>query len=73
MNSKTFEMYAKYKGLQLDEWLKTYESKIRIDRYERNRYQKIINLLEVSKINVEKEELDNLFTTQPQNNIKQRL
>lgn len=73
MNSKTFEMYAKYKGLQLDEWLKTYESKIRIDRYERNRYQKVINLLEVSKINVEKEELDNLFTLQPQNNIKQRL
>lgn len=73
MNSKTFEMYAKYKGLQLDEWLKTYESKIRIDRYEKNRYQKLINLLEVSKINVEKEELDNLFTTQPQNNIKQRL
>ena len=73
MNSKTFEMYEKYKGLQLDDWLKTYESKIRIDRYERNRYQKVVNLLEISKINVEKEELDNLFTSQPQNNIKQRL
>lgn len=73
MNYKTFEMYAKYKGLQLDEWLKTYKSKISVDRHERNRYQKVINLLEVSKINVEKEELDNLFTSQPQNNIKQRL
>lgn len=73
MNSKTFKMYEKYKGLQLDDWLKTYESKIRIDRYERNRYQKVVNLLEISKINVEKEELDNLFTSQPQNNIKQRL
>jgi hypothetical protein len=73
MNYKTFEMYAKYKGLQLDEWLKTYKSKISVERHERNRYQKVINLLEVSKINVEKEELDNLFTSQPQNNIKQRL
>lgn len=73
MNTKTFKMYSKYKGLELEDWLKIYASKVGIDKYERNRYQKIVQLIEISKINVEKEELNTILIQNPINNIKQRL